>query len=55
MYAPVVSRFETYGVDLASLGDDGTVRAYMDAVFTLPSMQDWIAGAKAEEKAKADG
>ncbi len=52
MYAPVVSRFETYGVDLAALGDDGTVRAYMDAIFTLPSMQDWIAGAEAEEKAK---
>lgn len=55
MYAPVVSRFETYGVDLEALGDDGTVRAYMDAVFTLPAMQDWIAGAEAEEKAKAAG
>ena len=55
MYAPVVSRFETYGVDLAALGDDGTARAYMDAILTLPAMRDWIAGAEAEEKAKAAG
>lgn len=53
MYAPVVSRFVTYDVDLKSLGDDGTARAYMDAILTLPAMQDWIAGAEMEEKAKA--
>ena len=53
MFAPVVTRFETYGVDLPSLGDDGMVRAYMDAILTLPSMRDWIAGAEAEEKEKA--
>ncbi|MEQ8268500.1 MAG: glutathione S-transferase family protein [Parvibaculum sp.] len=52
MYAPVVTRLATYEVDLAALGDDGTVRAYMDAVLTLPSMRDWIAGAEAEEKLK---
>ena len=55
MYAPVVTRLVTYGVDLKSLGDDGTARAYMDAILTLPAMQDWIAGAEAEEKAKAGG
>ncbi|MAM95121.1 glutathione S-transferase family protein [Parvibaculum sp.] len=53
MYAPVVTRFLTYDVDLAALGDDGTVSAYMDAVMTLPSMQDWIRGAEAEEAAKS--
>lgn len=53
MYAPVVTRFITYDVDLEALGDDGTVRAYMDAVMTLPSMQDWILGAEAEEAAKS--
>ena len=53
MYAPVVTRFATYGVDLGALGDDGTVRAYMEAIMTLPSMQDWIMGAEAEEAAKS--
>jgi glutathione S-transferase len=36
MYAPVVSRFETYGVNVGK-----TVRAYMDKVLALPGMQDW--------------
>lgn len=36
MYAPVVSRFETYGVDVPV-----NVRAYMDRVLALPSMQEW--------------
>lgn len=53
MYAPVVTRLQTYEVDLAALGDDGAARAYMDAVLTLPSMRDWMAGAAAEEKLKA--
>ncbi|ABS61864.1 glutathione S-transferase, N-terminal domain protein [Parvibaculum lavamentivorans DS-1] len=52
MYAPVVTRFETYGVDLAAMGDDGTARAYMNAVLTLPSMREWIAGAEMEEREK---
>ncbi len=36
MYAPVVSRFTTYGVEVPA-----TVKAYMDRVWTLPAMQDW--------------
>ncbi|GMV61914.1 MAG: hypothetical protein AMXMBFR74_10830 [Parvibaculum sp.] len=52
MYAPVVTRFATYDVDLEALGDDGTVRAYMNAIMTLPSMQDWLRGAEMEETAK---
>ena len=52
MYAPVVTRFLTYEVDLAALGDDGAARTYMDAIMTLPSMQDWIRGAEVEEEAK---
>lgn len=36
MYAPVVSRFETYGVDVPA-----PVRAYMDRVLALPAMQEW--------------
>ncbi|MDZ4382630.1 MAG: glutathione S-transferase family protein [Parvibaculum sp.] len=53
MYAPVVTRLATYEVDLEALGDDGTVRAYMDAIMTLPSMQDWMRGAETEESAKS--
>ena len=53
MYAPVVTRFATYDVDLEALGDDGTVGAYMNAIMTLPSMQDWIMGAETEEAAKS--
>ena len=49
MYAPVVTRFVTYDVDPAALGDeDGTARAYMDAVLRLPAMQEWAAEARQE-------
>lgn len=41
MYAPVVSRFTTYGVDLAAHGDDGTAKAYCKAMMALPGMLDW--------------
>ncbi len=43
MYAPVVARFVTYGVDV-----DDDCRAYMDAVLTLPSVQEWSKAAKDE-------
>jgi glutathione S-transferase len=36
MYAPVVSRFDTYGVEVCT-----TVRAYMDRVLALPAMGEW--------------
>jgi len=42
-YAPVVSRFTTYGVPAA-----GAVREYMDAVLALPAMQEWTRDACAE-------
>ncbi len=42
-YAPVVTRFATYGVKLAPL-----LAAYSDNVLALPAMQQWIAAAKAE-------
>jgi glutathione S-transferase len=38
MYAPMVSRFVTYGVTVPP-----AVKAYMDRVMALPSMQDWMA------------
>lgn len=43
MYAPVVSRFVTYGFKL-----DPVSQAYCDAVMNLPLMQRWIREAEAE-------
>jgi glutathione S-transferase len=43
MFAPVVSRFLTYHVDL-----DETCRAYCKTIIQMPQMQEWIAGAMAE-------
>lgn len=37
MYAPVVSRFRTYGVPLGE-----TEQAYADAIWALPAMQEWV-------------
>ncbi|MFQ5774164.1 MAG: glutathione S-transferase family protein [Kiloniellaceae bacterium] len=42
-YAPVATRFATYGVAL-----DPTAAAYRDAVMNRPAMREWIAAAKAE-------
>ena len=44
IYAPVVSRFMTYGV-----GVPGFAVAYMEAVWTHEWMQSWIEAAEAEE------
>ncbi len=41
MYAPVATRFETYGIYLAAHGDDGTAAAYRQAVLAMPEMQEW--------------
>ncbi|MDX2265731.1 MAG: glutathione S-transferase family protein [Hyphomicrobiales bacterium] len=49
MFAPVATRFKTYGVDLAAFGDDGFGLAYRDAILATPEMAEWIAGAAAEE------
>jgi glutathione S-transferase len=48
MYAPVATRFRTYLPDLRPWGDDGTAQAYVDAIFALPAMTDWEAGARLE-------
>ena len=42
-YAPIVSRFRTYGVTPRGVAGD-----YMDAVWALPAMQDWAAKAREE-------
>ncbi|MDR6769522.1 glutathione S-transferase family protein [Azospirillum sp. BE72] len=43
MFAPVVTRLETYGVAVSPES-----RAYMDAVLALPAMREWMAAAKEE-------
>ena len=43
MFAPVATRFRTYGVAL-----DAVSAAYVEAVMGWPAMQDWVAAAKAE-------
>ena len=46
MYAPVCSRFHTYGVGL-----NGTLQRYCDRMLSLPLMQEWIAQAHEEPDA----
>ena len=43
MFAPVVTRFVTYGVAL-----DSVAREYADAVWALPAVEAWVAAARAE-------
>jgi glutathione S-transferase len=43
-FAPVVSRFRTYGISL-----EGEARRYMDAVWSLPAMVEWSDKARAEQ------
>lgn len=44
MYAPVVGRFQTYGVPV-----DGLVKNYYEAILNLPAMKEWYRGALAED------
>lgn len=45
MYAPVVTRFVTYEVDVTPL-----TRRYMETVLALPAMQAWLADSRAEKE-----
>ena len=45
MYAPVATRFHTYGVDL-----DKVSAAYRDTILALPAMRQWYADASAERE-----
>ncbi|MDJ1185479.1 glutathione S-transferase family protein [Roseofilum casamattae] len=49
MYAPVVSRFTTYGVTL-----DPICQAYSDAIWNLPAMQEWRDAAWSEAEVIED-
>jgi glutathione S-transferase len=53
MFAPVATRFRTYGVDLAAFGDAGSAQAYAETLLALPAMAEWTEGAAAEMKARA--
>ena len=53
MFAPVATRFRTYGVDLSRFGDDLTAAAYVRAILDLPEMAEWAEGAKAEVRQRA--
>jgi glutathione S-transferase len=46
MYAPVVSRFDTYGVAVPA-----PVRSYMDRVLALPAMREWLKVSQQEVEA----
>ncbi|WP_231408531.1 glutathione S-transferase family protein [Ralstonia solanacearum] len=48
-YAPVVSRFATYGVRLPE-----SAKNYADHILNLPAMQEWIEGARGERDFLAD-
>lgn len=48
MYAPVASRFVSYGIELDAVG-----RAYVETIFAMPAMQQWLTDAAAETEALA--
>ena len=48
MYAPVTSRFRTYGVRLADFGDDGTADSYCETIFSLDPFKEWSESGRAE-------
>jgi glutathione S-transferase len=52
MYAPVATRFRTYGVDLARYGDDGSAAAYAATLLALPALAEWTEGAEAEVRSR---
>jgi glutathione S-transferase len=47
-FAPVVTRFRTYGVPL-----DGEAARWAEAVLAVPAMQEWVAAARAEKESVA--
>ena len=40
-FTPVAARFRHYQVDLAAFGDDGSARAYCDALLAQPDFLEW--------------
>lgn len=48
MYAPVASRFTTYGVDLPAFGDDGAAERYRETMMAMPEMLPWAEESRQE-------
>jgi glutathione S-transferase len=48
MFAPVATRFRTYGVEPTQFGDDGDAALYASTLLALPAMAEWTKGAKIE-------
>ena len=55
MYAPVASRFRTYGVSLADFGDDRTAVAYCEAIFALGPFKEWSESGRVEMEERGTG
>jgi glutathione S-transferase len=53
MFAPVATRFRTFGVNLADFGDDGGAQAYADTILALTAMAEWTRGAEEEQRLRA--
>jgi glutathione S-transferase len=53
MYAPVATRFRTYGVGLVAFGDDGSAADYVETIFAMPTMAEWERGAREELATRA--
>ena len=53
MYAPVATRFQTYGTDLASFGDDGSAEEYGRMILAMPEMRLWQQSAEEEMRERA--
>jgi glutathione S-transferase len=52
MFAPVATRFRTYGVDLSRFGDDGPASEYAATILAIPEMAEWTRGAEEETSAR---
>lgn len=50
MYAPVATRFRTYGVDLAVFGDDGSAADYGAIILAMPEIAEWTEGAMQQSR-----
>ena len=48
MFAPVASRFNTYRIDLAQFGDDGTAARYRDHMMGIEEMRVWAEDSRKE-------
>lgn len=52
MFAPVATRFRTYGTELRAYGDDGTALVYAETILALPAMAEWMQGAEEEIRSR---